>query len=84
MGIKLSQYFYNSQKAHEDHAFNAMKQNDHLKFMYHNAVIEEQKKQERVLARVEKQIIYLQIHKGKIMKEVEKYDASKSWLNGGK
>ena len=82
MGLKFSKYFYDSQKAHEQHAFNAMKKDDHLLFMYHNKIIEEQKRKERVLARVEKQIIYLEIHKGKIMKEVEKYDASKSWLKG--
>ena len=80
MDVKFSDYFFNSQKAHSLHALNAAKNNDHLKMRYHEEVIYQQKKHKRVLSRVEKQIIYLDIHKIKIMREVEKYDPSKSWL----
>lgn len=81
MPIKFSPYFYNSQKAHEQHAFNAAMKGDTLKMIYHNTVIEEQTRQKRVLSRVAKQIIFLKIYQSKIEKEVEKYDPYKSWAD---
>ena len=77
--MKLSKYFYDSQKAHNDLIIKNYKKGDGLTAIYHNTVYEQQEKQQRVLSNVEKKIIYLQVFKAKLMKE-EKYDASKSWV----
>lgn len=72
----LSNYFKNSQKSHLDLMDRAMQKGDGLTAIYHTKVFEQQEKEKRVLANVEKKIVYLQTFKHVLMKK-ENYNPYK-------
>lgn len=69
MSRTFSDDFYKSQKFHENYAHRAYMNDDPLMLRYHTEVLESQQKFKRPLYQVEKQIIFLNVFKIKLIKD---------------